>query len=138
MNETPARQPLDAELWDVCGRKDARHRLAFQFDDRSLVTLDQLVAQGHQVVSVVMRNPVTGEERTLLIPQASVPHYCGPGRDGMRDDITQDSSGVSCPHCGAKRTIYNEWWLDPCAQCGLPLDEPCAAPDCPSREKEQA
>ena len=47
-------------------------RVVFEFDDRSLETLDRLIEQGHlkpPLTDVVVRDPDTGREHTVSIPR---------------------------------------------------------------------
>lgn len=52
-------------------------RIPFTFDARDFVSLDALEARGIAMRAIVLRHPVTGEERTMYIP-ATLPlvHRC--------------------------------------------------------------
>jgi len=48
-------------------------RLYFEFDERSLVPLEQLDAQGHQVAKVMLVDPDTGSILVAYVPKL---HCC--------------------------------------------------------------
>ena len=43
-------------------------KVEFRFDERSLVPLEKLYPPGTPLTEIVVRDPATGKERTLLIP----------------------------------------------------------------------
>lgn len=47
-----------------------RRRVQFRFDENGSVTIEQMRACGHtEFVDIVLRDPDTGEERTMTIPK---------------------------------------------------------------------
>jgi hypothetical protein len=54
-------------------------RVIFNFDERSLSSIDALADRGHGFTEITVRDPATGEQRKMLIPKF----------DAKR-----------CPHCG--------------------------------------
>lgn len=56
-----------------------RKRVTFEFDDRSMLSMDQLTDRGYGFKEIIVRDPATGEERKMLIPTLS---------------------NKQCPHCG--------------------------------------
>jgi hypothetical protein len=56
-------------------------RVTFQFDERSLMPMADLVKRGQAFTEIIVRDPATGEERKMVIPKL--------------DD-------ARCPHCGRR------------------------------------
>lgn len=55
--------------WLRGNRPDRPLRIMFEFDERSLDTLEQIKARaGIEFSEITVRNPTTGEERIMIIP----------------------------------------------------------------------
>jgi len=56
----------------MVGKGRSLRRVVFTFDERSLVSIDELRARGVQVVEIVVRAAETGDERVLLLPKIPI------------------------------------------------------------------
>jgi hypothetical protein len=80
-------------------------RVVFSFDDRSLESIEKLRAQFGPLKELVITNPETGEERTIVVPDIGPMRPISPisnWRDSMNETESQDpqSKAVDVPDDG--------------------------------------
>lgn len=67
------------------------HHVAFHFAREDALTPEQLAARGIVYQEVVVRDPQTGAEHVLRLPEPQEPYYCTPQRGGDALSFASDA-----------------------------------------------